>query len=258
VAERVAGCGATGGSIERTNLELAMADVRREPTTSRPGYRSTDDERDRRAAADRTAATAATPGSVPAAARPTVERDAIIQRAAFIAPRDSVRWGPIVAGLVTALSTFLLLSLLAIGLGVAAADTANAGEEVAPAAGIIAAAIGLLSFLIGGYVAGRAAAVSGRGAGALNGFLVWALGITAILVLSALGLSQLFGAAGDIFGQVQQSNVDPNVQVNPDQAADAIRNSALIGFGSLALPALAAALGGALGARDEDEVVETV
>jgi hypothetical protein len=182
----------------------------------------------------------------------------VVQRASFIAPRDSVRWGPIVAGLVTALSIFLLLSLLALGLGITAADAANAGEDAGPAAGIIAAIIGLLAFFIGGYIAGRAAAVAGRGAGALNGFLVWALAIIAILLLAANGLGQLLGGAGDIFGQLQQTNVDPNVEVDPNQAANAVRNSALVGFASLALPALAATLGGALGARKEHDIVERV
>ena len=180
----------------------------------------------------------------------------VVQRAAFVAPRDSVRWGPIVAGLVTALSIFLLLSLLALGLGITAAQGANAGQEAGPAAGIIAAVIGLLAFVIGGFIAGRAAAVGGRGAGALNGFLVWALAIIAILLLAANGLGQVLGGAGDIFGQLQQTNVDPNVEVDPNQAADAVRNSALVGFVSLALPALAATLGGALGARQEREVVD--
>jgi hypothetical protein len=185
-------------------------------------------------------------------------RGSIVQRAAFVAPRDAVRWGPIVAGLVTALSLFLLLSLLALGVGVTAADNANAGEQAGPVAAAVAAIIGLLSFVIGGFIAGRAAAVSGRGSGALNGFLVWALGVTSILILSAMGLSQLFGAAGDIFGQVQQTNIDPNVEVDPEQAADAVRNSAIVGFLSLALPAIAATIGGVIGARDRDEVIEEV
>jgi hypothetical protein len=184
----------------------------------------------------------------------------IVQEAAFIAPRDAVRWGPIVAGLVTALSLFLLLSLLALGLGIAATDVANAGDEagtVSTLGTIAAAAIGLLAFIVGGFVAGRTAAVGGRGTGALNGFLVWALGVTAILMLGAFGLGSLFGAAGDIFGQVQNANVDPSqVQVDPQQAADAIRNSALVASASLALPALAAALGGALGGRRAEEIAE--
>ena len=182
----------------------------------------------------------------------------VVQRASFVAPRDSVRWGPIVAGLVTALSIFLLLSLLALGLGLTAADATNAGQDAGPAAGIIAAVIGLLAFFLGGYIAGRAAAVAGRGAGALNGFLVWALAIIAILLLAANGLGQVLGGAGEIFGELQQTNIDPNVEVDPNQAANAVRNSALVGFVSLALPALAATLGGAFGARREREVVDQV
>lgn len=198
--------------------------------------------------------------SMPTATRTVGDSADVVQEAAFIAPRDAVRWGPIVAGLVTALSLFLLLSLLALGVGIAATDAANAGDDagtVSTAGTIVAAAIGLLAFVIGGYIAGRSSAVGGRGTGALNGFLVWALGVTAILMLGAFGLGSLFGAAGDIFGQVQNANVDPSqVQVDPDQAADAIRNSALVAFASLALPAIAAALGGALGARREEEIAE--
>jgi hypothetical protein len=181
----------------------------------------------------------------------------VVQQATFIAPRDSVRWGPIFAGFVTSLSLFILLSLLALGLGMTAADATNAGESAGPAAGIVAAVVGLLAFAIGGFIAGRSSAVAGRGAGALNGFLVWALGITAILLLGALGLSGLLGAAGDIFGQLQQTSV-PNVQVDPNQAADGVRNSAFVGFVSLALPALAAATGGALGARKERDLIDAV
>ena len=183
-----------------------------------------------------------------------------VERTAVIAPRDSVRWGPIVAGLVTALSVFLLLSLAALGVGLAAAGSntaANQTSTIGTAGTIVAAVIGLLAFVIGGFVAGRSAAVGGRGAGALNGFLVWALGVTAILLLGAMGIGALFGAAGQIFGQIQSSNVNPG-QVNPTQAADAVRNSALVAAVSLALPALAAAIGGAIGARRKEEVVETI
>jgi len=181
----------------------------------------------------------------------------VTQRAAFVAPRDTVRWGPIVAGLVTALSLFLMASLLTVGLGIAATGLTGNVNTVTTIGTITSAVVGLLAFVIGGFVAARAAAVSGRARGALNGFLVWALGVTAILFLGALGVGALFGAAGDIFGQVQGANIGPGqVQVDPNRAAEALRNSALVGFVSLALPALAAALGGAAGARSEEQVVE--
>ena len=181
------------------------------------------------------------------------------QETAVIAPRDRVRWGPVFAGLVTALSLFLLLSLLALGLGLTAADAAtspNQTDAIGTAGAIIAAVIGLLAFVIGGFVAARTSAVVGRGPGAMNGFLVWALGIVLILALGAMGVGTLFGAAGDIFGQVQASGIQPSdvPEIDPQQAQNALRNSALAGFVSLALPALAAVIGGVLGARKDEDV----
>jgi len=195
-------------------------------------------------------------GGPPASGRfSTVERDSVVQQAAFVAPRDRVRWGPVFAGLVTALSVFLLLSLLALGLGLAVAQTADGDQNTGTVGAIVAAVIGLAAFVLGGFVAARTSAVVGRGPGALNGFLVWALGVVLILTLGALCLSQLFGAAGDIFGQLQSSGVGTDdVNVDPNQAADALRNSALGGFVSLALPAIAAAAGGIMGARKEGDI----
>jgi hypothetical protein len=191
-----------------------------------------------------------TPGQV---YRPdwTTEREA----SALLAARDSVRWGPIVAGLVTALTTFLLLSLLAVGIGITAADPAS-GTADAQAIGIggaiTGAVIGLFSFFLGGLVAARTSAAVGRPAGALNGFLVWALGVIVILALGALGLSSILGAAGSIIGQTGVPSVDaPNL--DPAAAADTLRNSALGAFISLAIPALAATLGGIVGVASKVE-----
>ncbi len=187
----------------------------------------------------------------------------VVQQATVVAPRDAVRWGPVVAGRVTRVSQFIRLSLLALGHGIAAGQAADGAqpEQLAVGGGIIAAIIGLLSFFIGGLVAGRGAAVAGRGAGAFNGFLVWGLGLVMILWLGAAGLGTIFGAAGDIFASLPAGTVDPNaapdVQIDPAQAAETARNSALIAFASLGLPALAAALGGALGVRERHDVDRT-
>src|SRR4051794_16925255 len=75
------------------------------------------------------------------------------EASALLAARDSVRWGPIVAGLVTALTTFLLLSLLAVGIGLTAADPARGSADTqTPGIGsaVTGAVIGLVSFFIGG------------------------------------------------------------------------------------------------------------
>ena len=205
-----------------------------------------------------TTATSTSPQPVQGREVDRVERTANVQRptwstdaeaSALLAARDSVRWGPIVAGLVTALTTFLLLSLLAVGIGITAVDSARGTTDTSTlgiGSAITGAVIGLVSFFIGGLVAARTSAAVGRPAGALNGFLVWALGVIVILALGALGLSSILGAAGNIIGQTGVPSVDAPT-VDAATAADTLRNSALGAFISLAIPALAATIGGAVG-----------
>ncbi len=167
------------------------------------------------------------------------------------ARRDSIRWGPIWAGLITALTTFLLLQLLAIGLGLVGIGPESGGG------GWVSAIVGLIAFFTGGSVAGMTSAVRGDATGLLNGFLVWALGTVLILLLSALGLGQIFGALGNVVGQVgvlqnlQSANLP---DVDPAQIAQAVRSGALGAFFGLLLSALASMLGGFLGGRSSDPI----
>jgi hypothetical protein len=166
------------------------------------------------------------------------------------ARRDSIRWGPIWAGLITALTVFLLLQLLAIGLGLI---------DIGPGAGgggWVSAIIGLIAFFIGGSVAGMTSAVRGEVTGLLNGFMVWALGTVLVLLLSTLGLGQILGALGNVVGQLgvlqnlQSVNVADNI--NPARIAQAVRSGAIGAFFGLLLSALASMLGGFLGGRSSD------
>ena len=169
--------------------------------------------------------------------------------------RDRVRWGPIWAGLVTALSTFLLLTVAGVAIGAPAIGMAS--EDAAGiASGVASGVIALIAFFAGGFVAGRTAGVIGRGYGALNGFLVWALGVVLILAMAALGLGSLFGAAGDLFAQYRQLGSPQPEGVDPDTVVVAIRNGSIGAFLGMLLPAIAAALGGLLGSR-EQVVAET-
>ncbi len=156
---------------------------------------------------------------------------------------DSVRWGPIWAGLLAALTTFLLLQLLAIGIGL---------QDVGPGAegggGWVPAIIGLIAFFTGGLVAGMTSAVRGTTTGLLNGFLVWALGTVLILLLSALGLGQIFGALGNVADQLGLLQGGVNVpDFDPTQVAQGVRDASLGAFFGLLLSALAAMLGGWFG-----------
>ena len=173
------------------------------------------------------------------------------------ARRDSIRWGPIWAGLITALTTFLLLQLLAIGLGLV-----DVGPGTDGGGGWVPGLIGLIAFFTGGAVAGMTSAIRGPGSGLLNGFMVWALGTVLILLLSALGLGQLFGALGNVAGQVgpgalgsaAQSAQGAAPNVSPQEAEQALQTGAIGAFFGLLLSALAAMLGGLLGGRGSDPI----
>jgi hypothetical protein len=167
---------------------------------------------------------------------------------------DRVRWGAIWAGLLTAIGTFLLLTTAAVAIGAQAIDSGASGDDAGMAGGIVSAIIALLAFLAGGFVAGKTAGVVGRGYGALNGFLVWALGVVLILALAAFGLGSLFGAAGDLFGQYQQMG-QPQPEADPNAVVEGIRNGSIGAFLGMLLPAIAATVGGLLGSRTEEAVV---
>lgn len=184
---------------------------------------------------------------------------------------DRVHWGPIVAGLLTALTALLLLSLLGLAIGLTSLNAgAAAAQGAAPAdagrnSAIWAGVAGIVSFLLGGYVAGRTAALFNRGWGALNGALVFMLAVPLILWLAGQGLGTVFGSLGALSGalasnpdaaqaaqgaagqaQAAAQNVQP---IDVARAAEAARNTA---WGTLAgslLGLLASAFGGWLGTR---------
>ncbi|MDQ4107086.1 MAG: hypothetical protein M3157_07955 [Actinomycetota bacterium] len=68
------------------------------------------------------------------------------QRAEAVVPRDSARWGAIWAGLIATLATFVLLELLAFGIGILGAVAES------PAGGLsawVTAIIGIITFFTG-------------------------------------------------------------------------------------------------------------
>ncbi len=184
--------------------------------------------------------------------------------------RDRVRWGPIWAGLFTALTSLLLLSLLGLAIGLTAGDAEEAARQgglpvnTGMGAAVWGAISAILSFLLGGYVAGRTAAVFDRGWGALNGALVFLLAVPVILLLAGQGLGTVLGVLGNYvsglsvnLNQVQQAlpNTAPNA--TPQEIATAAENARNGAWGTLLgllLGLGAAALGGALGTRRDLEV----
>ena len=167
--------------------------------------------------------------------------------------RDLVRWGPIVAGLVTVIATLAILSSLGLAIGLSAIEPGSGGiTEISTGAWIWGIAAAAVAFFLGGLVAALSAAVGGRGRGLLNGLMVGAASITATLLLIGVGAGALLGAGASALGDV----VNVGDQLNPGQQADAAaaaftraEDSAWGAFTGLALAVALAGLGGLVGAR---------
>ncbi len=183
---------------------------------------------------------------------PAMTSPAVAPATAVVPARDRVRWGPIWAGLIATLASFLVLESLALGLGLLTSTTTGGGVSAAnPWVSGIAL---LIAFFIGGWVAEATSAVRGAGAGILNGLMVWGLGTTLFLLLSVAGLGTLFGALGNVIGQFLAANggagINPgNVNVNGSQVTQITQAAGWGAFITLVLTAILAALGGLVASR---------
>jgi hypothetical protein len=107
--------------------------------------------------------------------------------------------------------------------------------------------IALVAFFVGGFIATWTSGVSDPGRSLVNGFLVWALWLVALAVISAFGIGTIAGAMGQLFGEIAA----PSAELEVEELVDMLRTSSWQSFLALALTALAAALGGVVGARED-------
>jgi hypothetical protein len=172
-----------------------------------------------------------------------------------------IQWGPIVAGLLVALTTMTLLGLLGAAIGLSALDAGTAATPGAPPpdAGRNAALWGgvsaLLSFLIGGYVASRTAGLLDRRWGAWHGALAFMLAVPVLLWLAGQGLGAVMGGPSGYAASLNPAYLADQARaaaasVTPTdvaRAASAARNGAWGAFVGALLGLGAGALGGYLG-----------
>lgn len=160
------------------------------------------------------------------------------------APRDLVRWGPLWAGVMVALSTYLVMQL-----AIFALDLFTGGGGAGTWLSSIAA---LVAFFLGGLTVGATALWHKVGHGALNGAVMWSFATVGLLLLAILGGGTLAGPVSTVaadLGAIQDLNLQnpPSDQVN--QALQGARDAARWALLGLGLSFLAAVTGGAAGAK---------
>lgn len=120
---------------------------------------------------------------------------------------SAIRWGAILAGVVSGTASYLLLSLLGVAVGLTAIDPASEDPvgRVPLATGIWTGISMLVGAFIGGYVAGHMSGLKRSVDGMLHGFVAW--GVTTLLyaVLATTALGTILGGTFRILSQGLQT-----------------------------------------------------
>ncbi|HEX6938121.1 MAG TPA: hypothetical protein VF158_01825 [Longimicrobiales bacterium] len=118
-------------------------------------------------------------------------------------------WGAIFAGLVIAVVTQVVLSLIGLAVGFGALEFGPGGtlQEVGVGAGIWAVLTGLISLFVGGLAAGHFAGILTRLDGVLHGVLVWGLSVIVALWALSTGVTTLLGGMFGVAGQTLASAI---------------------------------------------------
>jgi len=201
---------------------------------------------------------------------------------------DRINWGAIIAGLVIAISTQLLLSAIGAAIGLTTISGSDAprsnADGVAQAVGIWTIISLFISLFLGGWITARAYGSVNNNTAMLNGAVLWATTLVISSWLLASGVSGAFGLLANnadtiIANQAPQSgimmpdesgnpndpsgtNIDPNSpsgtqgsmpNLSADQTRDVAGGAAKAGwtytFGAL-LALAAAVIGANVGARN--------
>ncbi|MBD2088888.1 hypothetical protein H6F67_03355 [Microcoleus sp. FACHB-1515] len=203
--------------------------------------------------------------------RPNIVEPAVVPAA--VDYHDRVRWGPIIAGLVVAISSQLVLSALGAAIGLT--TIANSGAPRTDAGGV-GSAVGIwsiislfISLFLGSWVMARCCGPMNRSTAMLNGAVLWATTLALSAWLLASGVSGAFGViaanAGEVVGQVAPAgnlptNVpdvnSPSAQQTRDIAGNAAKGGWGFTFGSL-LGLISSLIGASVGTRKPRTIATT-
>lgn len=140
---------------------------------------------------------------------------------------NRISWGAVLAGVVAALVTQLILNMLGIGIGIATLDPAT-GDTPQASAFSIAAGIwwtlsGIIASFAGGYLAGRLSGRPKESTAGFHGLVAWAATTLVIFYLLTSTLGSLLGgvyntvssAVGGL-GRTAVQTAAPALAQNPD------------------------------------------
>lgn len=170
------------------------------------------------------------------------DRVALVQEAGF----GRVSLVSVLAGTLVSYGAFAVLLAIAAAVaksaGVEADVSGSEWRRLGVTGGVIVAAVLLLCYLFGGYVAGRMS----RRAGATNGFMVFVLGV--VVAVAVTGLVNVFTDGDDILRNLRNVGV-------PTTGAEWRDVGTVAGIGSLLAMVVGAVLGGILGERWHGKLV---
>lgn len=185
--------------------------------------------------------------------------------------KNRVQFGPIVAGIITAIGTMLILSVLGLAVGASALEPRDAGESLGTAAAIWGAVSAIIAFFVGGWVAAKTAAVAGMGSGLLNGLMVGFGILVLVLWLTGSGVSGLLGSLGSNIGDITSAIESPAAaveevtttaeeevaDVDGQSAFDTVQDAAWWTLLGMLIPLAAAGLGGVVGHNQREDVIQS-
>ena len=193
--------------------------------------------------------------------RKVVLPDAVPQsvtRTLVVMPVDRVRWAAVLTGLVVALITVAILSVLGVAIGFTTITPGDIAGTLGSGTGVWSAISILIALVVGGWTAARTAAVPGRANGALNGAMVWVATTLLVFTLLGSGIATLAAVAGSI--------VTSGARLAAPLTGQTAANSDILSVGSTAawgmllallVGLVAATLGGLLGARSVTDLTTT-
>jgi hypothetical protein len=183
-----------------------------------------------------------------------------VTRTLVVMPVDRVRWAAVLTGLLAALTTLTLLSVLGLAIGLASTTPGTPTSSLRIGADAWSGISALLALMVGGWAAARTAALPGRANGVLNGAMVWIVAVPLVLALLSSGIAMLAAVAGGVVAtgsQIAAALVGQGTALNLPTIASTDGLAAWGTLVALLLGLVAASFGGLLGARSATDPTTT-